>query len=138
MIPEGEANGEPAGRRIEALLGYFYRDLKGELGTLRRENAEIRSLLETGGREVAWLRAVEVEPEGSGGTAGDDAGEAEAPERVADEEPTFRVGMPLENLERIAIERTLAEVNGNRSRAAKMLGIGERTLYRKLSQYRLS
>lgn len=138
MIPEGEANGEAAGRRIEALLGYFYRDLKGELGTLRRENAEIRSLLETGGREVAWLRAVEVEPEGSGEMAGDDADDAGAPEREAVEEPFFRVGMPLEELERIAIERTLSEVNGNRSRAAKLLGIGERTLYRKLSQYRLS
>ena len=49
----------------------------------------------------------------------------------------FEVGMSLEDLEREAIVRTLASVDGNRRRAADMLGIGERTLYRKLKQYGL-
>ena len=58
---------------------------------------------------------------------------------VADEEPgAFRVGMSLEDLERIAIERTLRAVGGNRRKAASILGIGERTLYRKLNAYDLS
>jgi two-component system response regulator HydG len=44
-------------------------------------------------------------------------------------------GMNLADLERKAIEETLASVHGNREQAAKILGIGERTLYRKLKDY---
>ena len=43
----------------------------------------------------------------------------------------------LKALEREAIERTLTQVRGNRQKAAQMLGIGVRTLYRKLHQYNL-
>ena len=39
------------------------------------------------------------------------------------------------DLERKAIEETLTSVHGNREQAAKILGIGERTLYRKLKDY---
>ncbi len=45
------------------------------------------------------------------------------------------VGITLEELEREAILRTLAHCNGNRAAAAKMLGLAERTLYRKLRLY---
>ena len=44
---------------------------------------------------------------------------------------------PLKELEREAIEQALKRVNGNRRQAAEMLGIGLRTLYRKLVDYRL-
>ena len=44
---------------------------------------------------------------------------------------------PLKELEREAIEQALKRVNGNRRKAAEMLGIGLRTLYRKLVDYRL-
>ncbi len=50
---------------------------------------------------------------------------------------TSLVGMNLAELERQAIERTLEMVNGNREQAAQMLGIGERTLYRKIKEYGL-
>ena len=43
----------------------------------------------------------------------------------------------LEDLERHAIERALAEVGGNRREAAERLGIGVRTLYEKLKRYNL-
>ena len=43
----------------------------------------------------------------------------------------------LKELERQLIERTLSHVNGNRRRAAEQLGIGVRTLYRKLDAYGL-
>jgi two-component system response regulator HydG len=46
--------------------------------------------------------------------------------------------MSLEDLERMAIAGTLEAVGGNRRRAAEMLGIGERTLYRKIKEYELS
>jgi DNA-binding NtrC family response regulator len=45
------------------------------------------------------------------------------------------IGITLEELEREAILRTLAHCNGNRAAAAKMLGLAERTLYRKLRLY---
>ena len=43
--------------------------------------------------------------------------------------------LPLEELERRAIVRTLRETNGDKATAAKLLGIGKTTLYRKLKQY---
>jgi len=46
-------------------------------------------------------------------------------------------GGTMEEIERGAIERALAETGGNRRRAAERLGIGERTLYDKLKRYGL-
>ncbi len=46
-------------------------------------------------------------------------------------------GCGLGRLEKEAIRQTLAMTEGNRERAAQMLGIGERTLYRKLKEYGL-
>jgi two-component system response regulator HydG len=47
------------------------------------------------------------------------------------------VGKPLEDIERIFITETLAFTGGNREQAAQLLGIGERTLYRKIKEYGL-
>ena len=44
-------------------------------------------------------------------------------------------GVSLEQLEKEAIRNTLKMVHGNREQAAKILGIGERTLYRKIKDY---
>lgn len=44
----------------------------------------------------------------------------------------------LEDMEEELIREVLARTNGNRKDAATILGIGERTLYRKLKKYRLS
>jgi DNA-binding NtrC family response regulator len=49
----------------------------------------------------------------------------------------FRRGMTLADMEREAITVALREARGNRRRAAEMLGMGERTLYRKLKEYDL-
>ncbi|KPK65674.1 MAG: hypothetical protein AMK73_02300 [Planctomycetes bacterium SM23_32] len=46
-------------------------------------------------------------------------------------------GQPLEQIEKLHIARTLELVDGNRERAAELLGIGERTLYRKIEKYGL-
>jgi two-component system response regulator HydG len=48
------------------------------------------------------------------------------------------VGRPLEEIERIFITETLKLTAGNREQAADLLGIGERTLYRKIKEYRLA
>jgi two-component system response regulator HydG len=47
------------------------------------------------------------------------------------------VGRPLAEVERYYIEQAMALTEGNREVAAKRLGIGERTLYRKLREWKL-
>ncbi|MAV54475.1 MAG: sigma-54-dependent Fis family transcriptional regulator [Phycisphaerae bacterium] len=46
-------------------------------------------------------------------------------------------GVGLARLEKEAIRQTLALTKGNREQTAKLLGLGERTLYRKLKEYGL-
>ena len=41
----------------------------------------------------------------------------------------------LAEIERSAILRTLAHVGGNKAEAARILGVGLKTLYRRLSEY---
>ena len=43
----------------------------------------------------------------------------------------------MTDVERAAIEAVLRQTGGNRRKAAETLGIGERTLYRKLKEYAL-
>ncbi len=47
------------------------------------------------------------------------------------------IGRPLTDVERLFITETLAFTGGNREQASQMLGIGERTLYRKIKEYGL-
>ena len=49
----------------------------------------------------------------------------------------YRSGMTMEDLEKEGIRAALAEVGGNRRKAAELLEIGERTLYRKIKKYDL-
>jgi len=56
----------------------------------------------------------------------------------ADANATFDTGgLSLDQIEKQAIRNALKVTAGNREQAAKMLGIGERTLYRKLKEYGL-
>ena len=54
-----------------------------------------------------------------------------------DSERFGHVGMTMEELEKEAIIRALKETDGNRAKAADMLRIGVRTLYRKLESYQI-
>ncbi|MGH8311428.1 MAG: helix-turn-helix domain-containing protein, partial [Steroidobacteraceae bacterium] len=69
---------------------------------------------------------------------GDLITEAELPRLEAKKPPAeaipFRVGQPLADLEREAIQRTLRAVAGDKDAAAKILGIGVATLYRRLKE----
>ncbi|MGH7458357.1 MAG: sigma 54-interacting transcriptional regulator [Longimicrobiaceae bacterium] len=49
----------------------------------------------------------------------------------------YRPGMSMREVEKEAIQATLEEVGGNRRKASEALGIGERTLYRKLREYQI-
>ena len=45
------------------------------------------------------------------------------------------IGMTMEEIEKEAIHKTLGQTSGNKKQTAKVLGIGLRTLYRKLESY---
>ncbi len=47
------------------------------------------------------------------------------------------VGRPLADVERLFVAATLERAGGNREAAAEMLGIGQRTLYRKIKDFQL-
>jgi DNA-binding NtrC family response regulator len=110
-------------------------DLRREFELYKRRHPELTSAREAGVVETPQIfsepdvtEALEVgdvpivPADGSGEEAG--------------EQPIyFRTGMTMEELERAAIAATLRSVGGNRRRASEKLGIGERTLYRKLKEY---
>jgi len=56
-----------------------------------------------------------------------------APVIIADSAPSKIV--PMSELERQTILETIAQLNGDKLLAARMLGIGKTTLYRKLKEY---
>jgi len=58
-------------------------------------------------------------------------------DRDGDQPVLYRPGMTMAEVERATIEAALKEYRGNRRRAAEVLGIGERTLYRKIKAYHL-
>ncbi len=51
--------------------------------------------------------------------------------------PDNLIGKPLSEIERYYIEKTLEQTEGNREEAARILGIGERTLYRDIQEWKL-
>lgn len=57
---------------------------------------------------------------------------------VSEESPSFAEGTTMEQMEEMLVRQALRDTGGNRKEAAKRLGIGERTLYRKLRKYNLS
>jgi DNA-binding NtrC family response regulator len=56
-------------------------------------------------------------------------------EQESGNELRFAANVPLEEIERAAIERTLEDCKGNRTHAAQALGISVRTLQRKLKAW---
>jgi DNA-binding NtrC family response regulator len=113
----------------------------------------LRSLLELKLQMEELRRRIDDGREG--GPRGAFIGEVPAPARVVgegapvvsaigprDETPppnvvTIAPGTKMTEVERAVIEAALKETRGNRRRAADLLGIGERTLYRKIKEYRL-
>jgi two-component system response regulator HydG len=72
----------------------------------------------------------------------DDVQEGEVLNRIPSAQTTHQgpdslVGRPLSEVERYYIEQALTLMQGNREEAAKLLGIGERTLYRVIQDWKL-
>jgi DNA-binding NtrC family response regulator len=142
VAPAREGPTDDRGTEREFLYRYLFE--------LRRDLSEIKSLLEESAYRGPRLREIPVhaleetaeveERDRTPPAAGPSRAGAESasPASGGAQELGFRVGMSLDDLERRAIELTLAEVRGNRRKAAGILGIGERTLYRKLKEYGLA
>src|SRR6266704_378249 len=96
---------------------------------LKLQVEELRRRLE---ERPGRVQVIEVGP-GSGVSPGTPVESVALPEG----EVVYRAGMTMADVERAAIEAALRETKGNRRKAAEILGIGERTLYRKLKQYQM-
>ncbi|HKP84055.1 MAG TPA: sigma 54-interacting transcriptional regulator [Pyrinomonadaceae bacterium] len=116
---------------IQALITY---DWPGNVREL--ENAIERAVI------IASGRAIELEdlPEAISKIALQERDRIKVERAKAASEgrtTTFEITVPssMEEIERQAIEATLDYTGGDKSHAAKALGIGRKTLYRKLEQY---
>lgn len=80
-------------------------------------------------------------PDRQPATSEDAADASEAPGKPESAAPpggiVLQPGMTLEEIEREAILAALEEVEGSRRHAARLLGVAERTLYRKIRRYGL-
>jgi DNA-binding NtrC family response regulator len=114
------------GRELEFLVRSML-ELRLQVEELRRRMDEERR----DSRE--WLGEVQPSPAlGSGAISN----AIEAPDQPQPPSTlTITPGMTMAEIERAAIEAALRETRGNRRRAAEILDIGERTLYRKLRDY---
>src|SRR5437667_592441 len=119
----GGVGGGGAGAQELELIFRSLVELKLQVEELRRRLEE----------RPPRVEVIEVGP--GSGVSKVTPGEAE-PAREVD--VVYRPGMTMADVERAAIEAALRDTQGNRRKAAEVLGIGERTLYRKLKAYALA
>jgi DNA-binding NtrC family response regulator len=139
LAREHEGSG---GRELEFILRSLG-ELKLQLEELRRRVGDLSMAVPAAGQWVG-----EVPAGGGGGGVGGGGGgpwpSLTVPGGIEPRdhapppnEAVIRAGMSMAEVERAAIEVALRETRGNRRKAAEMLQIGERTLYRKLREYQL-
>src|SRR2546421_3120610 len=144
LAPEGEIGAgdipreiRERGRGLPVRLAGATRDVAGrELEFIFRSLVELKLQVEELRRRLEErpqrVEVIEVGP-----------GAALSPTAPAETEPApeaevlYRPGMTMAEGGRAAIQAALHETKGNRRHAAEVLGIGERTLYRKLKEYAL-
>jgi len=99
---------------------------------LRLQVEELRRRLDDERRDGHWVGEVRPAAIGSGSinAAIEPPNQPPPPSTL-----TLTPGMTMAEIERAAIEAALRDTRGNRRKAAEMLDIGERTLYRKLRDY---
>ena len=142
----------PGSSETRSQLEFIFRtmmDLKVDIDDLRREFEVFRRAKEDAPRfpsgEIIYDRRGEAPP-----AATDDPPEsvddlldalppvsALPPADAAEQSPNavlYEPGMTLDEIEREIVRAALRNVDGNRRLAAESLGIGERTLYRKLAR----
>lgn len=145
-ILRGEEQAAGGGRELEFIVRSLI-ELKLQVEELRRRLDDERVETDIRRRD-GWIGDVEPPAVASGAARGAGAGSgAITGARVPAIEPrnqepppnvvTVMPGTKMSDIERAVIEAALKETRGNRRRAAEMLGIGERTLYRKIKEYRV-
>jgi DNA-binding NtrC family response regulator len=127
---------EGAGSLLPVRMPQAGRDISGQelefilrnIMDLRLQIEELRRRMDSGPQRVQIIDLADRQP------GADLAGETNG------EEPgtlLYRSGMTMAEVEKRAIEAALEEYQGNRRKAAEVLGIGERTLYRKIKAFGL-
>jgi DNA-binding NtrC family response regulator len=145
LAPEGEIGASDIprdirerGRGLPVRVAGATRDVAGqELEFIFRSLVELKLQVEELRRRLdeppQRVEVIEVGP----GSQATPVAMVEA-EPAAEGEVLYRPGMTMADVERATIEAALHETKGNRRKAAEILGIGERTLYRKLKEYALA
>ncbi len=132
--PAVRAGEQAQGRELEFIVRSLV-ELKLQVEELRR-----RMDVESRPMSGAWVGEVRSGPIGSpvygdiaqtGMVRAIEPRETVVPPTVI----TLGPGMTMAEIERMAIQAALRDSAGNRRKAADLLGIGERTLYRKLREY---
>ena len=116
---------QPAGRDLPSQeLEFILRNIMD----LRYQMEELRRRIDTGPQRVQVIDLADRQPMADvlGEPSGDDSGAV-----------IYKSGMTMADVEKRAIEAALLEHHGNRRKAAEVLGIGERTLYRKIKAFDL-
>jgi DNA-binding NtrC family response regulator len=134
----------PVGAVLRAREGSEGRELEfivRSLVELKLQVEELRRRVENGReeREVRLANGGEVLPATRVGVANEPGSIAIEPRDAMPVPNTVTIapGMRMAEIERAAIIAALRETRGNRRKAAEQLGIGERTLYRKLKEYEI-
>ncbi|MEZ4411576.1 MAG: sigma-54 dependent transcriptional regulator [Gemmatimonadales bacterium] len=127
---------EGAGSLLPARLPQAGRDVSGQelefilrnIMDLRLQMEELRRRMDSGPQRVQIIDIGDRQPVSdlAGESTGEDLGSI-----------LYRSGMTMAEVEKRAIEAALEEYRGNRRKAAEVLGIGERTLYRKIKAFGL-
>jgi len=103
------------------------------------ENAIEKHYVLSPGRLIAGDGQVAQEPTGPAAAVYATPARSSAVDQVASIDDAIRilVGLPADEVERRLILATLAHAGGNKSKTARQLQIGLKTLYRKLEEYGL-
>ncbi len=108
-------------------------DMRREMGMLKKQLEDVQNVKSVAPMQAEVLPTTQLSPIRNVQTVEQDMEDAEAEEYVEPErEPE---NLNLNDLGRQMLEKALERNGGNRKKAAKELGISDRTLYRRLKQY---
>jgi DNA-binding NtrC family response regulator len=130
VLAGGRMGGSPAG--ASGLGGQELEFILRGLMDLRLQVEELRRRLDERVPARSGVQVIEV-PETTLTPI-----EIDSPEPKPTPTVLYRSGMTMAEVEKAAISAALLECQGNRRKAAAVLGIGERTLYRKIKEYGLA